>query len=108
METERNEAEIAQAGKRIYGSKVVWRLAESDKGKMVVIDVDSGDYEVAATEEKAADSLLSRRPDACTWAVEFQGRPTFRMGWRGTYGRLSLDDDAISFIKEVNSGPNND
>ena len=67
MATERSGTDIVNAGRDIYGSKVVWKLADDDKGKMVVIDVDSGDYEVDAVEAKALDRLLSRRPDACTW-----------------------------------------
>ena len=92
MRTERNESDIKRMGRDIYGSKVMWKLADDDKGKMVVIDVDSGDYEVDAIEAKALEKLLSRRPDACTWTEKFQGPRVFRMGWRATYGRLSFDE----------------
>ena len=80
----------------------------TDKGKKVVIDVDSGDYEVDAVEKLAVDRLLSRRPDACMWTVEFEGPRVFRMGWRGTYGRLSFDDGAAAFIERLNSEMNDD
>ena len=92
MTTERNEPDIAEAGRSIYRSEVVWKLAEADRGKAVVIDVDSGDYEVDAIEAKALEKLLSRRPDACTWTEKFQGPRVFRMGWRATYGRTVFDE----------------
>ena len=100
MAAERTETDIVNAGRDIYGSKVVWKLTDDDKGKVVVIDVDSGDYEVDTVEAKARDRLLSRRPDACTWTEEFKGRPVFRGGWRMTYpngytiegGRPSRDE----------------
>ena len=108
MAAERTEADILAAGQRKYRSIVVWELTDDDKGKMVVIDVDSGDYEVDTVEAKARDRLLSRRPDACTWTAEFQGRPVIRMGWRGTYGRLLFDDDAAAFLSQLKSGRKND
>ncbi len=100
MAAERTEADILAAGQRKYRSMVVWELTDDDKGKMVVIDVDSGDYEVDTVEAKARDRLFSRRPDACTWTAEFNGRPEFRGGWRMTYpngytiegGRPSRDE----------------
>ena len=108
MAVQRNESDIAEAGQSIYGSRIFWKLADDDKGKMVVIDVDSGDYEVDAVEAKALERLLSRRPDACTWTEEFQGPRVFRMGWRGTYGRVSFDDEATAFINRLNSDKNDD
>lgn len=82
---------IKEVGQSIYQARVMWKLADSDKGKMVVIDIDSGDYEVDADEAAAMNRLLARRPDAYMWTEEFQGPHIFRMGWRGTYGRLSFD-----------------
>jgi len=108
MAIERNETEIADAGQALYRSRVVWKLVDEDKGKMVAIDVDSGDYEVDAVERKAVDRLLCRKPEARTWTVEFHGQPIFRMGWRATYGRLHFNDDATSFIRDVNAEPKND
>ena len=100
--------DVKEAGQSIYRSKVVWKLADSDKGKMVVIDVDSGNYEVDADETIALERLLALRPDARTWTEEFRGPHIFRMGWRGTYLNYSLDDDAASFISKLNSSPKND
>lgn len=85
MATKRSKAEILAAGQSLFASRVVWKLADCDKGKMVVIDIDSGDYEVDVVESKALDRLLSRRPDACTWTVQFEGRPVIRGSWRMTY-----------------------
>ena len=113
MPIERRETEIVHTGQRKYFSKVVWKLADEDKGKMVVIDVDSGDYEVDASEKKAVDRLLARKPDACTWAVEFQGRPMFHGGWRMTYpngytieGGTPSRDEVREAIADARRRPN--
>lgn len=84
--------EIKSAGRSIFQTKILGKLTDNDKGKMVVIDVDSGDYEVDADQAAALKRLLARRPDARAWTEEFQEPRVFRMGWRGTYGRLSFDE----------------
>ena len=83
MAVERGD--VKKAGERIYMARVMWKLNDSDKGKMVVIDVDSGDYEVDADEAVALERLLARRPDARAWPVKFQGQRVFRGGWRLSY-----------------------
>jgi len=42
-------------------------LYESEVERVVAIDVDSGDYEIAPDALTAADGLCARRPDAQIW-----------------------------------------
>ena len=83
MAAERKDVNVA--GPDLYLVRIVWKLADKDKGKMVVIDVDSGDFEADADEMAARKRLLTRRPDARTWTEEFQGPPKIRGSWRMTY-----------------------
>ena len=48
-----------------------------EPGSFVVIDVESGDYEVADGDAVATRRLLTRRPEAVTYAV--------RVGYRAAY-----------------------
>ena len=48
----------------LYREKVKPLLGEADAGKFVVMDLDSGDYEVDDYEFEAAIRLLERRPGA--------------------------------------------
>ena len=100
--------DVRETGQSIYLTRILPKLPEGDKGKMVVIDVDSGDYEVDADQAAALKRLLARRPDARAWTEEFQDPRVFRMGWRGTYGRLSFDDEATAFINRLNSDISDD
>jgi hypothetical protein len=59
--------EFARRGDAIYEEKVAPALRPKDKGKLVAIDIDSGDYEIAADELKACDRLRERRPEAQIW-----------------------------------------
>ena len=70
-----NEADAPAIGRAIYNEKILDTLGPQDKGKVVVIDVNSGDYEVAENHLTAALRLRERRPGAYTWA-ERVGYPT--------------------------------
>lgn len=85
MAIERKDADVQATGRNVYVTRILWKLPDGDKGKMVVIDVDSGDYEADADEAAARKRLLARRPHASTWTEEFQGPPAIRGGWRMAY-----------------------
>lgn len=56
--------EIARRGRELY-EKEIRRLVEPEHaGRFVVVDVTSGDYEVADEDLDASERLLGRRPDA--------------------------------------------
>ncbi len=56
--------EIARRGRELY-EKEIRRLVEPEHaGRFVVVDVTSGDYEVADEDLDASGRLLERRPDA--------------------------------------------
>ena len=62
----REQIDIAAAGRSIYEG-IRHELEETHKGKVVVIDVLSGDYEVAESDLDATLRMFERRPDALTW-----------------------------------------
>lgn len=77
-----SKANTAAVGRAIYHEKILPTLGPEDKGRVVVIDVHSGDYEIADNHLDAARRLRKRRPGAYTWG-ERVGYPTLhRMGWR--------------------------
>ena len=54
-------------GRAIYQEKIRPTLGPEHKGKIVVIDVKSGDYEIADRHLDADIELRKRCPDAYTW-----------------------------------------
>ena len=66
--------DVSLRGRQLYHHRIRQEAA-LEKGQFVVIDVDSGDYEVGDTENDAWAGLRERRPDAITW-VERVGYPT--------------------------------
>jgi hypothetical protein len=73
------DIDVATVGKAMY-EKLRSRLEATEKGKLVVIDVNSGDYEIAWRQADARQRLMERRPGAITYA-ERVGYPTaYKMG----------------------------
>ena len=78
--------DAAIRGKDLYHNRIREEIT-ADRGTLVVIDVDSGDYEVDTNEVDAWMRLRERRPDAVTW-VERVGYPApYRMESRITAPR---------------------
>lgn len=74
--------EFARRGDEIYESDVASRLAPDDEGKFVLIDIETGAYEVDRDEVVASDRLLSRLPDAQVWFRQVGSRYAHRFGPR--------------------------
>ena len=61
--------EIIDLGEKIYEEQIRDKVEPHLKGMMVVIDVNSGDYEIDVEDAKASLRLLKRRPDAVIYGV---------------------------------------
>lgn len=70
--------EIVQRGEELYKKMLRKRVQTADNiGKIIVIDADSGNYEIDDTSLPAADRLRARRPNAELYAI--------RIGYDGVY-----------------------
>jgi hypothetical protein len=72
--------EFARRGEEIYEKKILPRLEGEEQGKFVLIDIETGDYEVDADELAASDRLLARHPDAQVWFRRVGSRHVRRFG----------------------------
>ena len=61
--------EVAARGEAIYRERIQHLIGTAKRDRFVVIDVESGDYEVDTGDAAATRRLLDRRPDAVTYAV---------------------------------------
>ncbi len=75
--------EFARRGDEIYERNVLPHLTPEDEGKFVVIDIDTGAYEMDADELTASDRLLARYPKAQVWLRQVGSRYARRFGPRG-------------------------
>jgi hypothetical protein len=62
-----SKEEFARRGDALYEQKVAPVVTEADFGKLVAIDIETGEFEIAADESTAAERLSARIPHAQTW-----------------------------------------
>ena len=77
-----SKEEFARRGDEIYESQVRSQIEESDRGKIVAIDLETGDFEVDASEITACDRLEARHSDAQIWIIRIGSRYVRRFGGR--------------------------
>ena len=67
--------EITELAKVIYQEKIKHLVEPAENGKFIVIDVESGDYEIDEDHIAASDRLYERRPNAAAYGGRV-GYPT--------------------------------
>ena len=85
-----SSGEITALGEAIYKEKIRSRVDSVEKGKFVVIDVETGDYEIDGDDAVATRRLLKRRPDEVTYGVRVGYRAAY--SFVGEFGTLKGDD----------------
>jgi hypothetical protein len=71
---------LARQGEEIYDREIRPRLGPEDHGKVVAIEVETGDYEIARDEIAADDRLRARHPQASFWFRKVGSRHFYRFG----------------------------
>ena len=77
-----SKEEFARRGDEIYETQVRSQVEEGNHGKIVAIDIETGDFEVANSAILAVDKLYERKPDAQPWVIRIGYRAVFRFGSR--------------------------
>lgn len=74
--------EFAQRGQTLYDRDIRPLVETGNKGKIVAIDIETGEYELAEDTLTAADRLYARVPDAHIWRIRIGHRAVHRIGLR--------------------------
>ena len=73
----------------IYQKKIKHLVEPQENGKFIVIDVESGDYEIDEQDVVASSRLRERRPNAVTYGVLIGYRVAYSLG-----GRIEATDES--------------
>lgn len=84
-----SQAEFAALAKEIYYRDIRPQVIEKHRGEFLVLDVESGDYEIDAEHLEAAQRLMTRHPNGRRFG--------FRVGYKAAYsfGSLMKSDDDL-------------
>ena len=82
------------AGKlSMYESGIRVQIEAGNEGKIVAIDIETGEFEVGDTVMAATRQLFKRHPDAQPWGTRIGHRAVYHFGsrsWNGNARRLSM------------------
>lgn len=74
--------EFARRGEEIYDRTIRDQVESAYEGKVVAIDIETGEYELGDDALKASDALLARCPSAQIWFVRVGFPALYRIGSR--------------------------
>jgi hypothetical protein len=80
-----DKREFARRGEEIFEKEIRAKLKGRDPLDFVLIDIESGAFEVDADEDAASDRLMARIPDAQIWMRRVGSRAARRFGGRGKW-----------------------
>jgi len=72
--------EFAQRGQALYEQRIKPHVTDSDRGKFVAIDIETGDYKIDLDDFQATERLLQHHPSAQIWLGRVGDRATYRIG----------------------------
>ena len=72
--------EIGALGEKIYQERIKPLVYPAEKGKFLIIDVESGDYELDEKAIVASKRLRQRRPDAVNFGMKVGYVAAFHFG----------------------------
>ncbi len=74
--------EVAARGEAIYEQQIRGKIEAEHKGKFVVIDIETGAYEIDADDLAATKRALAKRPGAVLYGLRIGYPAAYRLGGR--------------------------
>ena len=72
--------EVQSRGEAIYQQQLREKVEAQNKGKFLVVDIETGQYEIDEDDLEATKRVLAKRPDAVLYGLRI-GYPTaYRLG----------------------------
>jgi hypothetical protein len=78
------KAEVARRGKAIYEAQIQSQVEPADLGKVVAVDIVTGEFAIGENSLNASDLLLARLPEAQIWFMRVGQRAVHRIGYTGS------------------------
>jgi hypothetical protein len=79
-----SKEEHARRGNELYEQTVRRQVEQIHRGRIVAIDIETGEFELGDNTLAASEKLLARSPDAQIWCVRIGEQGVHRFGPRST------------------------
>ena len=84
-----DRGEIVQRGQALYEDKIRAKVGAGNKGKLLVINVETGEYEMDADDLAAGERAKARFPDAPLFTMRIGYSAAYRLGGRSLIAKPS-------------------
>jgi peptide subunit release factor RF-3 len=71
---------LAQRGQELYESGIRQKVEVENQGKIVAIDIETGEFDVGETLMAATDRLFERIPNAQPWTIRIGHGAVYHFG----------------------------
>ncbi len=72
--------EVAARGEALYAQGIRADVEATHAGQFVVVDIETGDYEVDADDLAATKRAVAKRPDAVLYGLRIGSPTAYRLG----------------------------
>ena len=95
--------EIESRGEAIYVNQIRDRLSTRHRGKFLIIDVETGEYEIDGDDLMATRRLLTNRPNAVIYGLRIGFPAAYRIGKIGPLPRTNNPEGLWEQAKPITS-----
>ena len=67
-------------GEALYQQQIRAEVEAENKGQFVVVDIETGEYEIASDDLTATKRLLAKRPNAVVYGLRIGFSAAYRLG----------------------------
>lgn len=78
--TKYSPEEVESRGETIYDQQIRPKVEARHKGKFLVLDVETGEYEIDDDDLAATKRVLAKRPDAVLYGLRIGYPAAYRLG----------------------------
>jgi len=71
--------EVAARGEALYAERIRTNVEAAHKGKFIVVDIETGDFEVDSDDLTATKRALAKRPDAVLYGLRIGFPAAYRL-----------------------------
>lgn len=80
-------AEIVRRGQALYDQQIRAKVDASNKGKFLVLDIETGEYEIDESELHALKRAKAKNPDASLYMLRIGYSTAYRLGGKSLVTR---------------------
>ena len=77
-----SKEELARRGQELYDSGIRQKVEANNDGKIIAIDIETGNFEVNETIVSATNLLFQKYPNAQPWIIRIGHRAVYHFGTR--------------------------